>query len=79
MTPNTPVEGAQGDTPCRAVGGPEAVDGVARPPELQAVLDEGTERNVIHAEARIVHDRARELGIADREPPDLGETLDLRE
>jgi hypothetical protein len=47
--------------------------------ELQVVLDEGTERDVIHAEARIVHDRAGELGIAGREPPDLGETLDLRE
>ena len=77
--PQTPVEGTQRGTPRQNVGGQEAVEGVARPRELQAVLDEGNQRNVIHAEAGIVHDRPGELGIADREPPDLREKLDLQE
>src|SRR5437879_9301662 len=53
VTPNTPVEGAQGDAPCQAVGGQEAVEGVARPPELQAVPDEGNQRDIDRKSTRL--------------------------
>ncbi len=79
MASDTPVNRAQRNTPCEAVGNEEAVEGIARPCEPQTRPDERHQRNIIHAESGIVHDRVGELGIPDGESPDLRQELDLQE
>ena len=79
MSQHPAVCGAEWDTPGRAVGGEQTVEGVASPIEPQRVTNQGHERRVVDSESRVVHQLVHELGIVDGQPPDLGKELDLEQ
>ena len=73
------VQGAECDTAGRTMGDEQTVEGVTGPIEPQSIANDGHERDVVDRESRVLHHRRHELGIANGEPPDLGQELDLEE
>jgi hypothetical protein len=72
------VGGTKRDAAGRAVGDEETVERVASPVESQSMSNKGRNRNVVNRESRVIHHGVREFWVANREPTDLCEKLDLQ-
>jgi hypothetical protein len=73
------VQGTEGDAAGGTVGDKQAIKRVTDPIETESMADDRHQRDVVDRESRVVHHRPHELGIANGEPPDLGQELDLEE
>jgi hypothetical protein len=79
MGADAPVGGAKRNPASRAMGNEKTIERVASPVEWQSMAYYGCQRDVVNRESCILHHRIRELRVANGEPSNLSEELDLQE
>lgn len=77
--PHSPVRRAEWNSPDRAMGGNQPVEGVTRPSQLHGSPDQGYERDLVDDEPGIFSQRVRELLTPEIDPPNLGQKLNFQE
>lgn len=74
-----PIQGAERGPSRSAVGGQEAVEGIAGPRQGERLTHQGHERHLVDDEARVAAQGIDERRVVHGEPPHLGEELDLQQ